>query len=181
MPDNHNADMNETMGSYIRGRRLAMGMTQEELADAAGVTQASISDLERGRTARSDAGIRRRLAATLGVTHLDLLVAAGELTAEEAGMRPEPATTDPPAVVLICEKARRIAWTRGRLGVITWALDNMMRETEVERQAAGNPSQGDNSASDEAALSDNPASTRAVRKNAGGSVAPSAAASDSSW
>jgi transcriptional regulator with XRE-family HTH domain len=82
------------LGAFVRDRRRLLGLTQAELAERAGVLQASVSDLERGRVALPGADARRRLAAALGVPHVDLLVAAGELTAEEAG-RPVEDVTDP--------------------------------------------------------------------------------------
>lgn len=42
-------DMRVLVGSNVRRCRLSLGMTQEELAEAAGLSQQYISGLERGR------------------------------------------------------------------------------------------------------------------------------------
>lgn len=42
----------EKLGAILRHRRLAAGLTQEDLADRSGLSVRTISDLERGRTAR---------------------------------------------------------------------------------------------------------------------------------
>jgi transcriptional regulator with XRE-family HTH domain len=62
-------------------------MTQTDLAARIGVSQGSISDLERGRIDYPKAPIRRSMAEALKVSHLDLLIAANELTSEEASVR----------------------------------------------------------------------------------------------
>lgn len=56
-----------------------------DLANAAGLKAPYVSDVERGKIALPNADIRRRLAKALGVSHLDLLVAAGEITPQELG------------------------------------------------------------------------------------------------
>ncbi|HEV3311982.1 MAG TPA: helix-turn-helix domain-containing protein [Chloroflexota bacterium] len=51
----------------LRDLRLRAGLTQEDLADGAGVSVRSISDIERGRNLRPFAGTLRRLADGLGL------------------------------------------------------------------------------------------------------------------
>ena len=46
--------------------RKAMGFTQEELAEMSGVTQATISDIERGRVKMPSLETATRLSRTLG-------------------------------------------------------------------------------------------------------------------
>jgi transcriptional regulator with XRE-family HTH domain len=70
-------------GNYVRGLREARGLTQAEIEQSAGFPQAYLSNIERGRIVLPAADFRRRLARTLGVTHVDLLIAAGELTVDE--------------------------------------------------------------------------------------------------
>jgi transcriptional regulator with XRE-family HTH domain len=82
--------MTQTLAELILGLRLAHGLTQEELAQRAGLKQPTIADIERGRSKLPGADIRRRLADALGIRHVDLLVAAGELTTAE--IAPLPAT-----------------------------------------------------------------------------------------
>lgn len=56
----------------LRTLRLNAGMTQEELARAAGLSAASIKRLEAGKGKRPYPGTRRRLATALGVTIADI-------------------------------------------------------------------------------------------------------------
>ena len=74
------------LGEYIRRERNKRGWTQDVLADAVGTSGAYISQIETGRVAWPGAHLRRGIASALGVSHLEMLVAAGELTAEEAGL-----------------------------------------------------------------------------------------------
>jgi transcriptional regulator with XRE-family HTH domain len=53
----------------------------------------TLAQIERGKIALPNGDLRRRLASALGVRHVDILVAAGELTADEIpreGTAPEP-------------------------------------------------------------------------------------------
>ena len=59
------------MGAYIRSRRLALGLTQAQLAVRAGVSEAEISRLEAGhRRPNFETGIR--LAQALGLSAEEL-------------------------------------------------------------------------------------------------------------
>lgn len=77
--------MGSTLGSYVRDRREALGINQTELSERAGVPRTTVNRLETGTTQLPSPDIRRRLAVALGVSHLDLLVAAGEITSAEIG------------------------------------------------------------------------------------------------
>lgn len=83
------------IGRYIKRMREGRGFTQLRLSEESRVDRAYISQIESGRVALPSADLRRRLAAALGVSHLDLLVASGEITEEEIsavgkiGVRPE--------------------------------------------------------------------------------------------
>jgi putative transcriptional regulator len=57
----------------LRAARETAGLTQSELADRAGVRQATISELETGKTRRVDLDILERLADALGVEPKDLI------------------------------------------------------------------------------------------------------------
>lgn len=74
------------IGQWIRERRLALGLTQTDLAKRAGLDQSTISAIEIGRTKWPSAEVRRPLARALGVTDLQLLVGAGEVDPQEAGV-----------------------------------------------------------------------------------------------
>lgn len=83
--------------TFVRTRRESLGMTQKVLAERAGVSQAAVSDVERGATKLPNADLRRRLAAALHVQHIDLLIAAGELAPDEVDRMPDPEPGDPVA------------------------------------------------------------------------------------
>lgn len=51
----------------IRELRLAQGLSQAELAERAGVRQATISAMERGQTTRVDLDVLERVGRALGV------------------------------------------------------------------------------------------------------------------
>jgi transcriptional regulator with XRE-family HTH domain len=74
----------KTLAKYVEDKRLALGIdSQTELARRAGVPRETVNRIERGLTQNPEADVRRRLAKALGVSHLDLLVAAGEITEDE--------------------------------------------------------------------------------------------------
>src|SRR5215470_2153066 len=72
-----------SVGSLIRIRRLAAGLTQQELADLAQVSLGTVRDLEQGRTRHPRGGSVARLAGALGLD-------AARLAALTRGV-PEPA------------------------------------------------------------------------------------------
>lgn len=71
------------IGALLRERRLALGLSQVELARRVGISQTYLSNMERGRIQLPDVEVRRRLAEALRMSHVELLVAAGELDAHE--------------------------------------------------------------------------------------------------
>lgn len=77
--------MNEGLGAYIRAKRESpqVGMSQTELAARANMTKGHVSEIERGKIGLPGPEVRRQLAKALGVTHLDLLIAAGEIRPDE--------------------------------------------------------------------------------------------------
>jgi transcriptional regulator with XRE-family HTH domain len=72
-----------TLGAYVTQMRERLGLSQVELAERAGMNKGEINAIERGRVALPGADKRRRLAQALGVRHLDIIVAASELTSDE--------------------------------------------------------------------------------------------------
>jgi tetratricopeptide (TPR) repeat protein/transcriptional regulator with XRE-family HTH domain len=79
-------------GQVVREHRLRLGITQEELAELAGIGVRTIRDIEAGRVARPRPGTVRLLAKAFGLSETD-----GELfhrlpsRSPEEGDRPEPA------------------------------------------------------------------------------------------
>lgn len=71
------------IGAYIRRLREERGWTQATLSEETGINRARIAQIEGGRVALPGADARRSIARALGVPHVALLVAAGEITADE--------------------------------------------------------------------------------------------------
>lgn len=72
-----------TLAEYVMARRGMLGITVTQLAERSGLSKSEISSIEAGRIKLPGADKRRRLAATLGGFHAELLVNAGEITPEE--------------------------------------------------------------------------------------------------
>ena len=70
-------DMRRLVGRNVRKIRKAKGLTQEVLAEVAGVSQQYVSDLERGRRNPSVITLYV-LAQAMGVSHVDLVMPDGE-------------------------------------------------------------------------------------------------------
>lgn len=81
------------LAELVLNRRRELGMTQEQLAARLGVRPAHLSQIETGAVKLPAADLRRALAATLGVRHVDILVAGGELLPEEVPLAGLPAAT----------------------------------------------------------------------------------------
>lgn len=60
-------------GAFIRERRKALGLTQADLADKAGLSSGAISMIETGERSELQARSARRLALALGVTSDELI------------------------------------------------------------------------------------------------------------
>ena len=62
-----------TTGEKLKRFRRSRGMTQEELAEASGVAQSTIAQIEGGRRKEPRPGTLKRLAKPLGVEIAELL------------------------------------------------------------------------------------------------------------
>lgn len=71
------------VGRVIRERRRELGVTQEQLERASGVSQTHISQIERGHTSRPEMGTLAAIADALSMPARDLLVAAGWIVVEQ--------------------------------------------------------------------------------------------------
>ena len=60
-----------TFGKRLKALRIAVGLTQAELAESSGISERTVSDLERGLRASAYPSTARRLAAALGVGDSD--------------------------------------------------------------------------------------------------------------
>jgi transcriptional regulator with XRE-family HTH domain len=62
---------------------MTYGITQMELARRAEIGGPHVTQIESGKIGLPSVEVRRRLAQAMGVSHLDLLLAAGEISANE--------------------------------------------------------------------------------------------------
>lgn len=76
-----------TFGQWLRAARAEGRITQQALADRAGLSRSYLSDLERGRGVRPTLPTLDRLAAALGTSNLEALWAAGLLELPSRGPR----------------------------------------------------------------------------------------------
>lgn len=99
---------NGTVGEYIKARREALGLTQEQLGDVIGRDQTFVSQMERNRTDGylPERGMLRQIAAALRLTMEDLLSAAGYLGMADDPRPPRP--LDNPKVLFMTEKMGRL-------------------------------------------------------------------------
>src|SRR5690349_19346981 len=67
----------------LRDRRDYLGLNQREAAAQIGIANTYLSQLETGKVGLPSGEVRRRLARFLGISHLDLLLMLGEITADE--------------------------------------------------------------------------------------------------
>jgi transcriptional regulator with XRE-family HTH domain len=81
----------EALGALLREERLAAGLSQRELSERTGVSNAYLSQLERGRHEPS-LRVLASIASTLGLSLASLLERAGVLDAGEARAPRVPAT-----------------------------------------------------------------------------------------
>lgn len=76
----------ESLGSWLKTKREALGKTQTAIAVEVGIAPAYLSQIESGKITLPNPDLRRRLAKALGVSHLQLLIAAGEITDDEIAL-----------------------------------------------------------------------------------------------
>ena len=105
-------DQPPSLGDQVRLRRLEVGLTQEQLANSAGVTLSTVRNIERGRTERSyllpqvlrvlgmeDDSEERRLRNRLLAAGIpdEYATKAAKIIAEGAPPTPGPGRTERPA------------------------------------------------------------------------------------
>lgn len=129
--------MARTLGEFIKEKREEAGLNQSDLARSSGVLRETINRIENNKTMLPSADSRRRLAKALGVSHLELLIAAGEILPEEvraAGAEgvierdPDPMTDE------LVTLARLIDW-RQAPGIFT-GLSNVLAGVLEDQRGA---------------------------------------------
>lgn len=85
-----------TLGQFIKANRLAMGMTQEDLANRTGLRQSDISRMERDHIELPRRDRMEAIADGLDVTLGDLLISTGWLEIEHAALMEQAKDDDLP-------------------------------------------------------------------------------------
>ena len=134
---------NGGLGAFVRARRQRLGLTTVALADLAGISQPYLSNIERGKNRLPSEAVRRRLAAVLGTTNLEMLVAAGEVTQEDLAGLPSSAPPAPPPTlpsdVLVMAHLVRMLTSEDRRAVVA-LLERLVGAREENRAyAAASP------------------------------------------
>jgi DNA-binding SARP family transcriptional activator/tetratricopeptide (TPR) repeat protein/DNA-binding XRE family transcriptional regulator len=98
-------------GALVRDRRRAAGLTQQQLAVAAGVSVGAVRDLEQDRTARPHPQTAERLRATLGLGPDEAVDRTGR--SAETGDPPAGDARGPHGTVRVCVLGPLAAWRGG--------------------------------------------------------------------
>lgn len=118
--------MIRTLSQYITERREALGLNQTELAKRAGVERTLINRLESGTTKLPAADKRRAIAKGLGVSHIDILVAAGELAQDEVVQAGVQGVVEPGPKANLQAEIDRFEWTQEQaddlVDLIEWRM-----------------------------------------------------------
>jgi transcriptional regulator with XRE-family HTH domain len=104
------------LGAYIKAWRMTYGITQMELARRAEIGGPHVTQIESGKIGLPSVEVRRRLAQAMGVSHLDLLMAAGEISADEIQkVGVEGVAIDAPEIVELVDDLRAVELTPVRV------------------------------------------------------------------
>jgi transcriptional regulator with XRE-family HTH domain len=122
--------VNRTLGHYIKERREVLGLTQTELAERADVPRTTVNRVETGTTKLPSPDIRRRLARALSVPHLDLLIAAGELSGDDIRSAGVVAVEiiEPERAELLAKLELVRLHDQTRIDALTFILDGWLRQ-----------------------------------------------------
>lgn len=134
----HTGDMN--LGNNIKARRQLLGLTQKQLAKAAGISQTTVADLERGRN--TDSRHITSIAKALSITVENLVEGRVHEIGEPSGegvSTPEDRNLPPPG--LTDEQRRALAYLETmtpaqRAEWFRWADDRERENMEVIKHVA---------------------------------------------
>lgn len=102
---------NQSLPELVARRIDELGTSQRKYAERIGTSQTWVNQMLQGRITLPSADVRRRLARDLGISHLDVLVASGEITRDEVEhggvLSRDPVAGVPSSIV---ETLRRMRW-----------------------------------------------------------------------
>jgi transcriptional regulator with XRE-family HTH domain len=132
----------DTFAEFVRTRREALGMSGVELAIEADLTKSEVSAIENGRIKLPGADKRRRLAEALRIRHVDLLVAAGELSPDEVpGPSLSPRNLNDPVERLADQLAHVDLTVDRRASALAALLDMFQAQDRTHRSEGSGPQQ----------------------------------------
>ena len=112
----------KTLSGFVIGKRSELGMSQAELSRRSGVPVTTLNRIETGVTKLPGADVRRQLAKALHVDHVEILIAAGEITEDELIYSAPAAPIDATRASLI-RRVEAIRLTPERVGSLERILD----------------------------------------------------------
>lgn len=125
------------LGAYVKAWRLQHGMTQSELARRVDMPGPHLNQIESGKIALPSADVRRRLAIAMGVTHIDLLLAAGELSDADiqiAGV--EGVAIEAPELIDLVDDLRGVELTNERVRALKGVIATFRNRDQLLSNAA---------------------------------------------
>lgn len=123
--------MMRTLGGYIRDYLERTGLSQTELSARSNVPRVTINRLVKEKTALPDADTRRKLAKAMGVSHLDILVASGEIEPEEVEAAGVQGVAEEAAIPQeVWAIIRNLDWTNPTVVTRTLVMLQTVRDTQ---------------------------------------------------
>jgi transcriptional regulator with XRE-family HTH domain len=113
----------ETLAQALKRRIEETGISQRRFAERVGLSSSHMNSLVSGKIGLPQPEVRRRLARELGISHVDLLVMAGELRPDEvdaAGV--QGVVPESPAEAALLPVIRSFDWTDAQLRAAAGAL-----------------------------------------------------------
>lgn len=128
------------LGAFVRAQRDEHGWTQDQLADKAGTSGAYISQIETGRVAWPGAHLRRAIARSFGISHLDMLVGAGEVSEQEISPAPVVQYHPRREIADMLALMEGIVWNQDRIDIVSgylyrFAAEDLRKHIEAESEA----------------------------------------------
>lgn len=122
-----------TLSDLIAQRLATLGITQVDYATRLGVERSVLHNILSGKAKLPKEPFRRRLAADLGITVLDIFLMAGELRPEDIPGAVG-TTVRPDRSAALCRLVDQVDWSHGdRYEDVTGLLDAMRRRDRARK------------------------------------------------
>jgi transcriptional regulator with XRE-family HTH domain len=114
---------NTALGRLLRGHRRGAGLTQEELAERAGISARTVSDVERGLRDRVYRDTAARIAVALGMSAVDRAAFEAAARRRSPGSAPDPQHREPLSKALPIPLTRLIGRERELTAILAGLAD----------------------------------------------------------